>query len=162
MHGTALGGSLIKMNVLMCPCAISVHFHGNNSDPDQDPNPKLDYLMVCVCVCKKVNNMHPACICKERSGFLLQPIFDCCCLWKQFSGKMFWLMGIFHVLHSISFSNEPAHKYQDLGEPSSHLLLRSEGDCGFGLILNSHSTAWSERASVLAFCHVKNLGSHGA
>lgn len=42
---------------------------------------------------------------------------------------------------------------------SSHLLLRSEGDCGFGWILISHSTAWSERASVLAFLPHETLVS---
>lgn len=48
---------------------------------------------------------------------------------------------------------------QEPPETLRHLLLRSEGDCGFGWILISHSTAWSERASVLAFYHMRPCGS---
>lgn len=48
---------------------------------------------------------------------------------------------------------------QEPPETLRHLLLRSEGDCGFGWIVMSHSTAWSERASVLAFYLMRPCGS---
>lgn len=65
------------------------------------------------------------------------------------------MTGILLNLLYFTFSSLSVHSNRNEGESPSHLLLRSEGDCGFESILNSHSTAWSERASVLAFYFLK-------